>query len=184
MNNLLLLASILDTKVGFEAAALFVTWAAVAFLAVIAMHLHLRLRRLERTSASDAGSRPYRQFAGRRLDELLGGVTFAPQPQLVVTLSAACKSCERVLGEIASPQWTIPTVLLWTDHPPPLVPVLPSNTIMRPDGPVLAMKLGIRITPFALWMNQEGEIVKASPVNSLDSQDAPLDRAVQFQTAT
>jgi len=181
MSMLRVFASILDTKVGFEAAALIVTWAAVAFLTVIAMHLHLRLQRLERASVPMSGARPYAHFAGRRLDELLVGVTFALRPRLVVALSAACNSCERVLDEIAAPGWITPTVVLWTDHAPSRLPALPANTIVASDGPAVAAKLGIRITPFALWINQEGEIVMASPINSLGS---PLAPAARFQTAT
>jgi hypothetical protein len=173
-------ASILDTKVSFEAAALLVTWAAMAFLTVIAIHLHLRLQRLERASAPLSGTRPYGHFAGRRLDELLG-ITFAVRPRLVVALSAACNSCERVLGEIAAPGWTTPTVVLWTDHTPSRLPALPANTIVVSDGPAVASKLGIRITPFALWIDQEGEIVKAAPINSLGY---PQDNAARVQTAT
>jgi hypothetical protein len=178
---LLLYASVFDAEVGFEAAACFVTWAAVAFLAVIAMHLHLRLQRLERASAPVTGARPYAHFVGSRLDELLGGMGLALRPQVLVALSGACNACERVLSEIASPSWTAPTVVLWTDHTPSVVPALPATTIVPPDGPAIAAKLGIRVTPFALWMNQEGEIVKASPVNSLGSPSLPFDRAVQFE---
>ena len=174
------LASILDTKVSFAVAALIVTWAAVAFLTVIAMHLHLRLQRLERASVPLPGAKPYSQFTGRRLEELLG-FTFGVRPRLVVALSAACNSCERVLGEIAAPGWTTPTVVLWTDHAPSRLPALPANTIVAPDGPAVAAKLGIRITPFALWIDQEGEIVKASPINNLGY---PMDHAVRVQTAT
>jgi hypothetical protein len=161
-----------------------VTWAAIAFLAVIAMHLHLRLQRLERASVPAMRSRPYGHFIGSRLDELLGGVGFALQPQLLVALSGACKSCERVLSEITSPGWTAPTVVLWTDHMPSSVPVLPANTIAPPNGPVLAAKLGIRVTPFALWINQKGEIVKASPVNSLNPVGASQDHSAQLQPTT
>jgi hypothetical protein len=184
MNALLFSASVLDAKIGFEAAALLVTWAAIAFLTIIAMHLHLRLQRLERASTPAAGTRPYGHFVGSGLEELLGDMMFAFRPQLVVALSGACKACERVLSEITAPGWTAPTVVLWTDHTPSVVPVLPANAIVSPNGPILAAKLGIRITPFALWINQEGKIVKASPVNSLRSAGASLDRSVQFQTAT
>ena len=174
------LESILNAKVGFAAAALIVTWAAMAFLTVIAMHLHLRLQRLERASVPLSGARPYGQFSGRRLDEFLS-VSFGVRPRLVVALSAACNSCERVLGEIAAPGWTTPTVVLWTDHAPSRLPALPANTIVAPDGPAVAAKLGIRITPFALWIDQQGEIEKASPINTLGY---PMDHAVMVQTAT
>jgi hypothetical protein len=180
MNIVSAFAPILDTKVSFAAAALIVTWAAVAFLTVIAMHLHLRLQRLERASVPFSGAGAYGHFAGRRLDEFFG-ITLAVRPRLVVALSTACNSCERVLGEISAPGWTTPTVVLWTDHTPSLLPVLPANTIVASDGPVVAAKLGIRITPFALWIDQEGEIVKASPINSLGY---PMDHAVRVQTAT
>ena len=184
MSVILFIASVLDAKIGFEAAALFVTWAAVAFLTVIAMHLHLRLQRLERTGTAVAATRPYGHLVGTRLEELLGDLNFVFQPQLVVALSGACKACDSVLSEITSPGWTAPTVILWTDHMPSVLPVLPANAVVTPDGPIVAAKLGIRVTPFALWINKEGQIVKASPVNSIRSTDSSPDRSVKFQTAT
>jgi len=45
---------------------------------------------------------------------------------------------------------------------------------VAPDGAALAAKLGIRITPFALWADDDGVIEKASPVNSLSSLGVPL----------
>jgi hypothetical protein len=167
-------SSILNARVSFEAAVMFVTWAAVAFLSIIIMHLHLRLRRLESASASSAGARPYGRFAGGRLDELLAGAAYAVRPRMVVALSKECSACERVLGEIASPLWAIPTLIVWTDQMPVAVPALPASVIVAPDGPALAAKLGIRITPFALWADDDGVIVKASPVNSLSSLGVPL----------
>lgn len=167
-------SSIFNARVSFEAAVMFVTWVAVAFLSIIIMHLHLRLQRLERASASVAGARPYGHFAGNRLDELLAGIAFAIRPRVVVALSKDCASCGRVLAEIASPLWSVPTLVMWTDQTPPVVPVLPACVMVAPDGPALAAKLGIRITPFALWADDDGVIEKASPVNSLSSLGVPL----------
>jgi hypothetical protein len=176
-----LVASIFDTRVGFEAASLIVTWAAVAFLTVIVMHLHLRLQRVERASAPAAGERPYSHFVGRRVDEVLPGARFAIRPRLVVALSAACGKCEQVLDEIAAPGWSTPTVVLWTDHTPLRLPTMPPNTFVAFEGPAVAAKLGIHVTPFALWIDEDGEIVKASPTNSV--RPVP-DHSVRFQTAT
>lgn len=174
--------SIFNARVSFEGAVMFVTWAAVAFLSVIIMHLHLRLQRLERASAPAAGAHPYGHFAGSRLDELLSGAALAVRPRMVLALSGGCASCERVLNEIASPLWTAPTLIMWTDHTPPVLPVLSASVMIAPDGPALAAKLGIRITPFALWADSDGVVVKASPVNSLSSLGVPLNGSAKAQT--
>jgi hypothetical protein len=176
--------SIFNSRVSFEVAVMFVTWAAVAFLSIIIMHLHLRLQRLERASAPAAGAHPYGHFAGGRLDELLVGTALAVRPRIVVALSGGCASCERVLSEIASPLWTSPTLIMWTDQTPPVIPVLPASVMVAPDGPALAAKLGIRITPFALWADSHGVIVKASPVNSLNSLGVPLNGSHKAQTVS
>jgi hypothetical protein len=173
--------SIFDARVSFEAAVVFVTWAAVAFVSVIVMHLHLRLQRLERAGAPRAGTRPYGHLAGSHLDEVLEGAACAVRPRLVVALSGACESCERVLAEIASPLWTVPTLLMWTDHAPPALPVLSAHVMVAPNGPALATRLGIRITPFALWADNDGVIVKAAPVNSLNSLGVPLNGSNKAQ---
>jgi len=167
-------SSFFNARVSFEAAVMFVTWVAVAFLSIIIMHLHLRLQRLERASAPVAGARPYGHFAGNRLDELLAGIALAIRPRMVVALSKDCSSCGRVLAEIASPLWTVPTLVMWTDQTPPVMPVLPACVMVAADGPALASKLGIRITPFAVWADDDGVIEKASPVNSLSSLGLPL----------
>jgi hypothetical protein len=53
------------------------------------------------------------------------------------------------------------------------MPVLPACVTVAPDGPALASKFGIRITPFAVWADADGVIEKASPVNSLNSLGIP-----------
>jgi hypothetical protein len=167
--------AIFDTRVSFDAAALLVTWAALAFLTLIAIQLHQRVHRLERANAPVAEVRPYGRLIGGRIEELLGGAALAVRPRVVVALSGACPACERVLGEIASPQWMTPTVVLWTDRAPSVLPPLSANTIVPPNGPALAAKLGIAVTPFALWIDQAGEIARASPVNSLWPSDVATD---------
>jgi hypothetical protein len=175
-------SSIFNARVSFEAAVMFVTWGAVAFVSVIIMHLHLRLQRLERASAPVAGARPYGHFAGNRLDELLAGIAFAIRPRVIVALSKDCASCKRVLAEIASPLWTVPTLVVWTDQTPPVMPVMPACVMVATDGPALAAKLGIRITPFALWADDDGVIEKAAPVNSLSSLGVPQNGSNKPQT--
>lgn len=177
-------SSIFNVRMSLEAAVMFVTWAAVAFLSIIVMHLHLRLQRLERASAPRLDAQPYGHFAGGRLDELIAGTDLPVRPRIVVALSGDCQSCERVLNEIASPLWTVPTLIVWTDHTPPAVPALPASVIIAPDGPALAARLGIRITPFALWADNDGLIVKALPVNSLNSLGVPLNGGAQARTVS
>jgi hypothetical protein len=159
--------------VTFEAAVMFVTWAAVAFLTIIVMHLHLRLQRLERMTAARPDGKAYSNFTGRHLDELIADAALQVRPRIVVALSGSCASCERVLNEIASPVWTLPTLIVWTDHAKPAMPPLPSTVMIAANGPALATRLGIRITPFALWADNNGVITKASPVNSLSSPGVP-----------
>jgi hypothetical protein len=170
--------SVLDTRVGFEAALGFVTWAAIAFLAVIAMHLHLRLQRLESASLAARGSRPFGQFAGVRIDQVLG-VEVATRPDTVIALSGSCSSCDRVLAELASPDWRATTLIFWTDFMPSTLPSLPACVRVLPNGKELAAKLGIHITPFAMWVDEHGVITKAQPVNTLRNAVAAGNGAVK-----
>jgi len=158
---------------------MFVTWAAVAFLTIIVMHLHLRLQRLERTTAARPDGKAYNHFTGRHLDDLIADTALPARPRIVLALSRGCGACDRILTEIAAPGWTVPTLIVWTDNAAPAMPPLPATVIVAPNGPALAARLGIRITPFALWANNDGVIMKAQPVNTLSSLGVPLNGGPQ-----
>jgi hypothetical protein len=159
--------TMLDARVGLDAAALFVTWAAIAFLVIIALNLHLRLQRLESVAAAGPRVNPYGRFVGSRLVDLLGGRAFELQPHLVVVLSQDCRACQRILTELAAPDWHTLTVLLWAGHAPADGPQLSAGTVVPPDSSALAARLGVTVTPFALWIDDEGTVVSASPINTL-----------------
>lgn len=152
--------SFLATRPSFELAAWFVTWAAVALLAVIAASLHARLRRLERGDGAREASRPFGGLIGR---PFASGLT--PAPRAVLFLSAGCAACSRLLDEAGRVHLEEPVALVWTDGVPP--PTLPARFVLLDDGARRASALGIRVTPFALRLRPDGTIERAAPVGSL-----------------
>ncbi len=157
---------LLDSRSSFILAAMFVSWVSVALLALVAGNLHRRLQRIE-SSLSVSAAAPYSGLLGKALRESLG--ESVPAPCVLVFLSANCQACKRVLSELQSLSLSTPLALAWTDHAPSPLPTLPLGIIVLDDGPTVSAALGIRATPFALVAGENGRVVKASPVNSLNS---------------
>ncbi|MGH2941846.1 MAG: hypothetical protein ACRDLN_03585 [Solirubrobacteraceae bacterium] len=156
----------LESQASFELAALFVTWVAVAALVVVVGGLHARLRRLEHVGR-DARPAPYGHLLGRDLREVLGLEPGATAPRVLFFLSSNCSSCARLLEELASPSWTVPSAIVWTDGTPPAQP--PPGSSILASSPQLGAELGIRVKPFALVAGVDGRVVKAGPVANLHS---------------
>jgi hypothetical protein len=161
--------SILDSRAGFGLAVQFVTWAAIVFLGLIAVSLHLRLQRLERIDLRRDQAAPFGHMLGRTVEEVLKGSAPRPWPRLVLFLSPSCSACERLLAELRVPDWDTPTAIVWTAPTLDQLPDLPPHVTFVTDGPRISATSGIRVTPFALVVGEGGTIVQASPINSLDS---------------
>ena len=180
-----MIASLLDSRASFELAAFFVTWVAVVLLVLVVGNLHARLQRLEQAAAVRQGTKPYSHLLGRQIQDLLGDVTLARQPHVLVFLSSDCKACMRVMNELKSPSWTTPSVIIWTDRPPSPPPGLPPNAFILDDGQRISAALGIRVTPFVLVANEDGRIVKAAPTTTLSSlADGAVDVRQAVHTMT
>jgi hypothetical protein len=157
--------SLFDTRMTFEIAALLVTWIAIVFLALIAVSLHLRVLNLERERASSRKATPYSHLIGKSVDEILSQRAPAPV-DVVLLVTSQCQMCERIVDEIASPAWTKSTAVAWIDGSAPARPSR-SNVVVVDDGPAISRRLGVRVTPFALFAGPDGTIVRAGPINSL-----------------
>ena len=166
--------SIFDTRASVELAAFFVTWVAVALLAVIAVHLHLRVVRLERAALTSDRVAPYAHLIGQRADVLFRGAPDGWQPAFVLFVSSACTACEKVLEEVNARDWPAPIALAWVDAVPSPPPRLTPGVRIVQDGPTISTALGVRTTPFALIVDDEGRIARAMPINSLE----PLTRGM------
>ena len=158
----------LDLRSSFELAAFFVTWAAVAALAVTALQLHLRLQRLEAGQAARPARKgppaPYAHLLGRDVGAKLPE---GDRPRLLLFLSSACPACARVLEDLRARP--LPAALAFTDSSEPTPADLPPGARTLETGPALARELGIRVTPFALVLNEAGRAVEAGPVGSSSS---------------
>lgn len=172
---------LLDMRSNFVFAALLVTWVAVALLVLVVGNLYVRLQRLELARPAPKEGVPYGQLIGRELRGLLGEAL--PSPCVFLFLSANCKSCARVLGELPSLSSGPSLAVTWVDHTPSPPPTLPPGTIVLDEGPKVSAALGIRVTPFALVTGEEGKVVQASPVNSLSSLSSLLDRRTDSLSA-
>ena len=161
-------ASILEARPGVGLALLVLTWAAIALLTLIVVSLHIRLQRLERIEGRRDRAAPYGHLIGRSLGEALGGRLPPPPPRLVLFLSPSCPSCERLVGELDSPDWRVPTALIWTGTEAGRLPEVPLHVTFLEGGKPLGEDLGIRVTPFALVADEAGTIVRAAPINSLE----------------
>lgn len=168
-------------------AAVFVSWVAVALLALTVGNLLRRVQRLEASLSASPGT-PYAHLVGRSLREFVG--EHVPSPCVVLFLSAGCKSCRSVLGELPRLSPAVPLAVAWTDAAPLPPPPLPPGTIVLGYGPQASAALGIRVTPFALVAGDDGRVARAAPVNSLNSISNLVDaragaygRAVTAMTA-
>jgi hypothetical protein len=155
-------ASVLDSRASFELAALVVSWVVIGLLVIVVGGLNARLRRLEQAGAAPAAA-PYGHLLGRRLEEIIGPGAIPDRVRVLVFLSSGCDACRKLLGEIDS---QAPVAIGWTDgSPPERLPDVP----LLPEGPRIAGELGIRVTPFALVVDDRGAVVRAGPVSSLRS---------------
>jgi hypothetical protein len=162
------LVEVLDSRAAFMLSALVVTWVAFGLLALVAGHLHVRLRRLERRGAGAAPSAQASSFArlvGGDATALFGRDTDGTRVYLL--LSSACHSCARILDELANGGLAARTTVAWTDGPPGRVPVLPGNVAVLDGGPDLARRVGVRVTPFVVLADDHGTITNARPVTSI-----------------
>ena len=155
--------SVLDFRPTLAMSALFATWIAVALLTVLVLYLQVRVARLEAGRSAVAEDPPFQGLVGRLVPELLDG---DQRPRAVVFLSTTCRTCADVLDDLKRHRWRQPVAVAWTDSPaPPIVsrddlPVLES-------GPVIAAALGVRVTPFALVLGDDGRIRQARPVGAV-----------------
>lgn len=155
---------LLTSRSGFELAAFFVTWAAVALLVLLMSSMHVRLRRVEQRTGGPTTDAPYSHLLGRRVDDLVGAARADDPPRVLLFVSSGCATCQRLIDEVGSPAWTVPSVLLWTDR---AAPAERNGVAVLDDGPRISAELGIRVTPFALVADEAGRIVRAGPVSSL-----------------
>lgn len=155
------LETVLDTRASFELAALVVTWAAVVALALVAAHLHVRLRRLEEGAAAAPG-RPeaFGRLVGERTEGLAGD-----GERLVLFVSSDGRSCDAVLRSLHENPPAIPLAVAWTDGPAD-ASMLPQAARLLEAGSALADELGIRVTPFALVVAADGTVLRAGPAGS------------------
>lgn len=167
------LESLLATRASFVLAALVVSWAAVALLALVAANLHLRLVRLERAAPGAASARtPFGHLLGRDLAAALGGV--APGTRFAVVLSADCATCDRVLARLRDTAGGLPLALVWRYGAPSPLPPLPAGARVVADGREVSRALGVRVTPFALVAGADGRIVRTAAIGSVAALDALL----------
>lgn len=159
---------VLNSRASLELAAFFVTWATVALLVLLVIGLHARLRRLEQRSRQAASHTPYGHLLGTRLADVVGVADAERQPRVLLFVSSGCQSCQRLIEQVTSPAWTVPSAVLWTDRAAS-VPAGRGPVTVLADGPRISAELGIRVTPFALVADEMGQIVKAGPVSSLQS---------------
>ncbi|MGA7733369.1 MAG: hypothetical protein WCD37_19070 [Chloroflexia bacterium] len=160
--------TLLDLRSSFVLAALVVTWIAVLILLLVIGNLHARLYRLEQGADSREDKPvPYAHLIGRQLQGVLGDSLSAPR--VLVLLSSNCASCRHVLEELQLSPSKTPLALAWIDRSPSPSPTIPSHAIVLDTGPKISSELGIRVTPFAIVTNEDGRVLKASPINSLST---------------
>jgi hypothetical protein len=162
------LIEVLDSRAAFMLSALAVTWVAFGLLALVAAHLHVRLRRLERRGAGVAPPSeglPFARLVGGDATALFGRETDGTRVYLL--LSSACRSCARILDELAHGGLVARTAVAWTDGPPGTVPPLPGNATVLDGGPDLARRVGVRVTPFVIVADDHGTITGARPITGI-----------------
>lgn len=154
-----------------ELAAFFVSWVAVAFLALMAASLHVRVAHLERALAGSARATPFSRVRGRSLRDSLP----PPTPRLVLVLGSSCTPCRSLVADLAADPWQVPTVLAWKSTVPTDLPLLPPSIRSIECGSAMARELGVQAEPLALVLDDEGRIVEARATSSLSTLRALLD---------
>jgi hypothetical protein len=161
------MTAVLDTRPGVLLAVTVVTWAVIVALVLIIANLNVRLRRLERqrTESSETRRDRHELAYAALLGRDLATVTGEPGARALIVLSLTCRSCRRLLAELAEHGRPAPIALAWADGrpgepPPPGFPVVA-------DGPRISAELGVRVTPFGLVAGGDGRIAWAGPVTDL-----------------
>jgi len=175
------MSSLLNAKMSFEIAALIVSWLAIALLTFVVGNLLVRLQRLEQAIPTAQAKKPYGHLLGKQLRELLGESLALAQPRAIFFLSSTCKSCDSLLGAIRAQGWDVPVALVWTDGAPVSAMPFPSNVTALKDGARISAELGIRVTPFAVVANADGQVIKAGPINNLKSIGNLVAEPANFQ---
>jgi hypothetical protein len=175
------MSSLLNAKMSFEIAALIVSWLAIALLTFVVGNLLVRLQRLEQAIPAAQAKKPYGHLLGKQLRELLGESLALPQTQAIFFLSSTCKSCAGLLDAIRAQAWDAPVALAWTDGDPASATPFPSNVTALKDGARISAELGVRVTPFAVVANADGQVIKAGPINNLKSLGNLLAEPANFQ---
>lgn len=160
----MLTLAFLSAEPSFAFAAFVVTWLAVVLLALIAGNLHIRLQRIEQASQLARGAAAYAHLIGRNV-----GVAAGRQPELLLILSSQCATCQHILDEMGTGNWTRRTALAWKNGRGRLPDTLPSTVEEIDDGARLSEELGIAVTPFALELDPQGFVIAARPVGSVDA---------------
>ncbi len=174
------LTSVLDTKAGLMLTALVVTWVCVALLGIVVANLQVRLRRLEQTGGTRRSPAAYGQLLGQQMSALLAPHALEPAPRVLLFVSESCGSpCTRLLSEVSSLR--VPAAVASIDGFPSSLPSLPDNVSVLKEGPAIAPRLGIGVTPFVVVASDAGTIIKASPANSLESVAQLVDQSLDPQ---
>jgi hypothetical protein len=162
------LESVLATRASLEMAAFFVTWVAVALLVVIVVHLHVRLQRVEQANAPAGRKAAYAHLLGQRLSDLW---TIADpwQPGLMLFVSRACPTCDRLIDEMRETSWSTPLSLIYTSPAPTASAPWPRVIRVIENGAPISAALGIHVTPFVVRVGDTGVVEEAAPVSSLDA---------------
>jgi hypothetical protein len=161
------LESLFATRASLELAAFFVSWAAIALLVVIVVHLHVRLQRLERATAPTGRRVAYAHLVGQRIASMWTGTENPWQPGVMLFMSRACPACEQLLADLRASTWSAPLTLVYTTAPLSAPAGLPRAVRVIDDGAQLSAALGIHVTPFAVRVGETGVIDDAMPVSSL-----------------
>lgn len=166
----------LDARSGVLLAVVVLTWLVLTALLLVIANLNARLRRLERQR--DAPGEPPRSPHEPPYAALLGrdlGVLTGEPARVLIVLSQSCRSCRRLLTELAEPgriDPAVPVALAWTDGRPGGSP--PPGVTVLADGPGISAELGLRVTPFALVSGDDGTVAWAGPVTDLTTLTARI----------
>ena len=127
------------------------------------LYLQIRVARLEAGRGAPAEDPPFKGLIGRPVPELPAGDR---RPRAVVFLSTVCGTCANVLDELKRHRWRQPVAVAWTDTSAPAFVSRPDLPVLE-SGPVIAALLGVRVTPFAIVLADDGTIRQAGPVSAV-----------------